>query len=114
MSKDRLLSDKEALQRLYDLFGQNFLDGDKPTEWKAATINASCVKEYIEEFVAPLIDTQKRLYAESEKIQGKLDFIEANYPTLDTDSENQDYTQKNWVVKEVRSELRAEQRKRIK
>jgi len=59
-----LLNDEELKQRLYDLFGQNFLDGDKPEEWKATTMNASEVKEYIDEFVLPLIQDQKKAHAD--------------------------------------------------
>lgn len=60
----KLLTEQEEKQRLYDLFGQNFLDGDKPYEWSATTINASEVKEFIDEYVLTLMKSQKLAHAD--------------------------------------------------
>lgn len=63
--------DEELKQQLYYLFGQNYLDGDKVVDWRATTLNALEVKDYIDEFIAPFIKsyaTQKFLEAEIDSI----------------------------------------------
>lgn len=64
--------DQEINQHLYDLFGKNYLDGDKPPDWKATTFNAIEVKDYIDEFVVPYIEaliTKRTLEARIQELE---------------------------------------------
>lgn len=85
MSKDRLLSDEELAEKVNYLVGSAVLKNDKNYSWE----------------ILDLINTQKRLYAES--VIGEDDAIDNEYGSYSSQE----------VVNSDRNELREEQRARI-
>lgn len=89
------MSAKTLRDKLTDLF------------FKAAGGISDMAKDEVDEAMQ-LIKADRQAAVREARIQGKLDFIDENYPNLMSDSPEQNYTQINWVVREVRAYLLAE------